>query len=190
LTVADLLAALGAALDAAGVRWYLFGAQAVILLGAPRLTADVDVTVDLGERPTSSLVEALGRHGFERRVDAVNGFVARTRVLPFDHAPTRIPVDVVLAGPGLEGRFLARAEVLVVEGVRIPVAAPDDLVVMKILAGRPKDVEDVVALVRTVGDALDLDRARETLRLLEAALDQRDLLPILEQAVARARRPG
>lgn len=33
-------------------------------------------------------------------------FVARTRVLPFLHQATGIPLDVVLAGPGLEKLFL------------------------------------------------------------------------------------
>jgi hypothetical protein len=39
-----LLADLTAALDSARVPWFLFGAQAAILYGAARLTADVDVT--------------------------------------------------------------------------------------------------------------------------------------------------
>lgn len=42
--VADLLAALAGALGELGVRWYLFGAQAVLIHGRPRLTDDVDVT--------------------------------------------------------------------------------------------------------------------------------------------------
>ena len=48
--VADLLADLARGLRALGVRWFLFGAQAAILHGAARLSADVDVTVDLGTR--------------------------------------------------------------------------------------------------------------------------------------------
>lgn len=46
--VTALLADLGKALAALRLRWYLFGAQAVIVHGAGRLTADVDVTLDLG----------------------------------------------------------------------------------------------------------------------------------------------
>lgn len=67
--VVELLAALDAALQSIGSRWYLFGAQAAILHGAARLTADVDATVDLAGRPVSDLVQALRRHGFELRVD-------------------------------------------------------------------------------------------------------------------------
>lgn len=45
----ELLAAVRSVFDRLGVRWYLFGAQAVIAYGAPRLTADADVTVELGD---------------------------------------------------------------------------------------------------------------------------------------------
>ena len=83
--VVELLAALGTALDAASVRWYLFGAQAALLYGAARLTADVDVTVDLGDRPTSVLLDPLASAGFELRVPDAAGFVERTRVLPLVH---------------------------------------------------------------------------------------------------------
>ena len=48
--LAELLTDLGRALARLGVRWYLFGAQAAILYGVARLTADVDVTVDLASR--------------------------------------------------------------------------------------------------------------------------------------------
>lgn len=186
--LADLLIALAGALRRLALRWFLFGAQAAILHGAARLTADVDVTVDLAARPTGDLVEALGPAGFELRVTDVDHFVARTRVLPFLHTPTRIPVDVVLAGPGLEDLFFSRVESHVIAGVSIPVVAAEDLIAMKLLAGRAKDLEDVHAIVRTRGTTLDLDRVRATLRLLEQALDRRDLVTELDAVVSRVRR--
>ena len=42
----ELLAALSRVISRWG-RWYVFGAQAVIAYGVPRLSADVDVTVRL-----------------------------------------------------------------------------------------------------------------------------------------------
>jgi hypothetical protein len=50
-------------------------------------------------------------------------------------------VDLVLAGPGPEELFFERAEDRVIEGVRIRVASAEDVVTMKLLAGRPKDVD-------------------------------------------------
>ena len=43
----ELLATLAPVLAARGDRWYVFGAQAVLVWGRSRLTADVDVTVQL-----------------------------------------------------------------------------------------------------------------------------------------------
>ena len=58
---------------------------------------------------------------------------------------------------------------------------PEDLVVTKILAGRPKDVEDVRGILRVRGDAIDPGRVRRLLGLLEAALGQGDLVPAFEE---------
>ena len=60
----ELLSDLAAALDALNTRWYVFGAQAAILWGRPRLTADVDVTIDAAGRPTAVILEVLSRSGF------------------------------------------------------------------------------------------------------------------------------
>ena len=86
---------------------------------------------------------ALVAAGFELRVRDVHGFVERTRVLPLAHRPTGIPIDVVLAGPGPEELFLARARQETVEGVAVKVASPEDVVAMTVLAGRPKDLHVV-----------------------------------------------
>jgi hypothetical protein len=176
--VADVLADVARATAKLTARWYLFGAQAVILYGVPRATADVDVTVDCDAK---GLVAAMLDAGFRLRVPDVEQFVARTRVLPFIHARTGLPVDTVLAGPGLEETFLDGARRVRVGRATVPVIAPEHLVVTKILAGRPKDLEDVRGLLRT--PELDLDRraVRELLTAIESALGQADLLPLYER---------
>jgi hypothetical protein len=107
--VADLLADLAAALAELDAPWYLFGARAAILHGVARLTADVDVTVRLPAAVSPSvLAQVLERRGFRQRVTDP-GFLARTRVIPFVHGASSLPLDLVLAGPGLEDQFLQRA---------------------------------------------------------------------------------
>jgi hypothetical protein len=87
----ELLAALAAVLRRRHLRWYLFGAQAVVLHGRPRLTEDVDVTVEADTAQLSGLVGALARAGFTPRVSDVEAFVARARVIPFLHRKTGLP---------------------------------------------------------------------------------------------------
>ena len=184
--VADLLADLGTALAAIGVEWLLFGAQAAILYGVARLTADVDVTarvpVPLSNR---AVVEALALRGFRLRFDDP-ALAEQSRVLPFVHEATGLPVDVVLAGPGLEDEFFARAESHDIDGVAVPVVNVSDLVVMKILAGRPKDIEDVVTLLRVQQARIDRAQVTHLLELLESALGQSDLIPAFAAALALA----
>jgi len=185
---AELLSALAAALRKLGVRWFLFGAQAAIVHGAARLTADVDVTVELGELSTRTLMSALDDAGFVLRVKDAGDFAERTRVLPARHRRSGIDVDVVLAGPGPEQLFLERAVRRRIEGILVPVASAEDLVAMKILAGRPKDLEDVAEVVAAQGHALRIKRVRATLRSLQAALGQSDLLATFEAVLVRVRR--
>lgn len=127
------------------------------------------------------MVEALAAKGFTLRVTDSDDFVQRTRVLPVMHERSRVPVDVVLTGPGIEELFLERVEMHSIEGVATPVASSDDIVVMKLLAGRRKDLEDASAIVAAAGEKFERHRAEETLRLLEQALDRSDLVPELDR---------
>lgn len=184
--VADLLDDLRLAFDNAGLSWYLFGAQAAIVYGVARLTADVDVTVQVPVGlATADWLAVIERHGFERRF-ADPAFVEATRVVPLVHRATDLPVDIVIAGPGLEEEFMARAARRDVEGVHVPVVDVSDLVILKLLAARPKDEEDVTMLVRIHGDSLDQRRIRQVLQALQDALGQSDLLAAFARALARA----
>lgn len=89
--VAELLAAFGAAMRERGLRWYVFGAQAVVAHGRPRLTADVDVTVELTDAGTGELVALLGRHGFDLRFPLSPEHLQEARLLPMVHAPMDMP---------------------------------------------------------------------------------------------------
>src|SRR5437867_4056774 len=123
--LAELLGALARVFERLSLRWYLFGAQAAIVHGAARLTGDVDATVEPGGLTTAALVAALQEAGFAPRTADVDGFVERTRVLPLVHVASAMPVDLVLAGPGLESLFLQRAQLHTIESVAIPVASPE-----------------------------------------------------------------
>lgn len=188
--VPELLKALAGLLPAWCDGWYLFGAQAVGVWGMPRLSADVDITVRLRVPDTLAFVNGMREAGFDLRVADAEEFVRKTRVLPFVHRVSRIPVDVVLAGPGPEEEFLSRARTVVIEGVPVPVISPEDLIVTKVLAGRPKDLEDVRGILGQEGADLDLGHVRRLLALLEDALGQSDLLPLFEAQLSATLRPG
>jgi predicted nucleotidyltransferase len=96
--------------------------------------------------------------------------------MPFLHTATGMPLDIVLAGSGLEEDFLSRAKPTDIGGTSVPMIDLGDLIIAKVLAGRPKDIADATGLWRLHGVSLDVNRIRATLRLLEEALGQSDLV--------------
>lgn len=174
----ELLTALSPVLARWG-RWFVFGAQAVIAYGVPRLSADVDVTLKLEPDEPERFARDMEAAGFALRVDDPD-FVRRTRVMPFVHLPTAMPLDIVLAGSGLEDDFLARARNIDLGGAVAPLIDAGDLIIAKVLAGRPKDLDDARGVWSLHGRDLDGERIRRTLTLLEEALGQSDLLPTFE----------
>jgi len=182
----DALRAFERAFRTLDARWFVFGAQAAIFYGVARATADVDVTVEPGGRTTRELADALVDAGFSLRFPDED-FVARTRVLPVKHA-SGMPADVVLGDSPIEALFFDRVERHRIDGANVPVAAVEDIVVMKVLAGREKDRSDIVPMLRSRRAKVDLDQIRSTLGLLEQTLDQSDLLPEFERLLKVARR--
>ena len=176
----DVLTDLSTFLGERGIQWYVFGAQAVIVFGRPRQTLDVDVTIDVSVDDASELSSALHQAGFPARLDEIKTFVRRTRVIPVVHEASGVPVDMILAGPGLEQEFLERVVNVDVQETSIPFISPEDLTAIKILAGRPKDLEDVRGILEKQGPSLDETRVRDVLGRLEGALDLSDLVQTFE----------
>ena len=180
--VAETLGALARVLDSRGLRWFVFGAQAIAVRGAPRTTQDVDVTVEIERSRLEELTGALAAAGFTHRYPEIADELRdRSAVVPLVHS-SGMDVDLVLAGSGLESLALDRATRVEIAGVSAPVARATDLAVMKVLAGRGKDLDDLRSLLAS-GD-LDRDEARDLLAQFERALGRSDLLPCLEAAIA------
>jgi hypothetical protein len=184
--VATILAELARVLNGAGVPFYVFGAQAVAAAGVPRFTDDIDITVRVDRDSVPSLIASLESAGFSLRdVGDTATFIAQTRVIPMMHAASNTPIDVVLAGPGLEEEILGRVTMRRLDGVPIPFIATNDLIALKLLAGREKDLEDVRSLLRAAPADLSVDEARQRVGDLGALLDDSMLLATFNKLVAK-----
>ncbi|MEO8680257.1 MAG: hypothetical protein ABI665_14495 [Vicinamibacterales bacterium] len=139
----------------------------------------MDVTLALTPDDPERFARDMTSAGFALRV-VEPAFVRRTRVMPFVHTATGMPLDIVLAGSGLEEEFLARAKAIDIGGTSVPLIDLADLIIAKVLAGRPKDIADATGLWRLHGGGLDANRILATLRLLEEALGQSDLVRAFE----------
>ncbi|MBI2378999.1 MAG: nucleotidyltransferase [Deltaproteobacteria bacterium] len=176
----ELLASLAKVLRAHEIRWYLFGAQAAVLYGSPRMTMDVDVTIAVPPQGIQPLVDALLEAGFDSRAENLGAFLAKTRVLPLFHRRTRMPLDLVIARDALELAFLDRAQRVDIGRLKVPVITVEDLVIAKLFAPRPRDLEDVRAVLATQSATIDLRYVRTLLGQLDEE-DRAELLSTLER---------
>ena len=87
----------------------------------------------------------------------------------------------MLAGSGLERLALERATRVAIDGVEVPVAHATDLSVIKVLAGRGKDLDDLRSLLAS--GEVDVVEVRDLLGQLEEAPGRSDLPPRLEEAI-------
>jgi len=71
---------------------------------------------------------------------------------------------------GFERHAVLRAENCHVAGISIPVATAENLMIMKSLAARPRDDQDLEGLVIAQGDTLDWDYCEQTAAELGEAL--------------------
>jgi predicted nucleotidyltransferase len=149
----------------AGVRCVIVGGTAVILHGVPRTTADLDLVVDLEPSNLRRLISVMNRLGYTPRVpvDALaladdaqrqswiddKGMRAFTFQLA-GHALSDI--DILIDSPISFTELAGRAERVDAGGLMLLVAGIDDLIAMKVAAGREQDLADADALRRLKED--------------------------------------
>lgn len=163
----------------------VIGGLAVIARGVVRHTDDADATVWAADVDLPNPIAALGRHGVVGRINDLEAFAAQAQVLLLVHQPTGVPMEVSLAWLPFERDALSRAERVSVEGLEIPVATAQDLIVYKTVAWRDRDRGDVEALLRLHRSAVDLDYVRARIAEFAEAIEEPERLAAFDALVAR-----
>lgn len=164
-TFQGLLRSLAGALDGLEVPWMLVGGLAVGAWTEPRGTKDCDIALEvpLDSARLAEALEGIGLAAFRGDLErARTGGSVRLRLEHPDAPP--LVVDLLCAGTEFEAEALSRRMTVDVLGVRTPVVSPDDLVVYKLIAGRPQDLADVDKLFRFGRAPADEARVRRWAR--------------------------
>ena len=150
-----LLARLTRALTKRELPFMLIGGQAVLLHGEPRLTQDVDVTLGVGPGDLPEIQELCEDAALEPLPEDVVAFVRSTFVLPVLDRESGVRVDLIFSTTPYEAEAISRAVVVEIGGAKVPFASAEDLIIHKLFAGRPRDLEDAAGVVRRKGPELD-----------------------------------
>jgi predicted nucleotidyltransferase len=167
----ELLEKLAQALEASDVPYMVIGGQAVLLYGEPRLTRDIDITLGVGPEHASDILAVAKASGLKVLVENVSDFVHQTLILPCQQSPTGIRVDFIFSFSPYEQQALQRARIVEIRQARVRFASLEDLIIHKIFAGRPRDLEDV-RIILLKNQSVDIDYIRRWLAEFEQALNE------------------
>jgi predicted nucleotidyltransferase len=125
----------------------VIGGIAVGVLGKARFTEDLDAMFLLSTQDIPRFLEEAKQEGIEPRVENAVEFAKKTRVLLMRHKITETDIDISMGIMPLEEEIVERSSVQDFDDtlqVRLP--TPEDLIIMKAIAHRPKDIEDIRTL--------------------------------------------
>jgi len=174
-------------LENQGTRYLFIGGLAVVAVGEPRTTADADAIVLVSPAEADALIQRAAAAGFDVREDVERARLATTGTMRFRKG--RYQIDLITASLPFEEVASERASVHTLFGMRLPFPSPEDLILLKVLAGRDKDMLDATGVARRHAGRLDIPYLERTLRpICELA---EDMVPWsrLQRVLAAVRSP-
>lgn len=148
----------------------LVGGLAASLRGRTRVTEDADFVVVCSVDRALELAESLDGQPFELLFPEFEQVIRRSFILPLRHRETGIVVDLAIGVSGLEQQVVSRATLVTIGDRQFPVATAEDLILMKMIAGRPQDDQDVRGIVSIAHDSLDWNYCLRVAEQLEQAV--------------------
>ncbi len=151
-------------------RFAVVGGVATTILGYLRVTQDVDLIVDSDVPSAIQLLSELIEDGYRPPFDDVERIIRVSLILPLENTDTGIKVDLAIGESGFEKQIVERSILQKIGKVTMNVATPEDIIVMKLIASRDKDLGDINGLIAVHGRELDWDYCLSTARQLDEAL--------------------
>jgi hypothetical protein len=166
-----------------GASYAVMGGIAVRAYGIPRPTYDVDFTLAFPRERLQELYDAVERIGYTVPEAFRTGWVDQVSGLAlvkfrWYREGQGIDIDVFLAEAPYQQEVLKRRRRIQLDGLTTWLVSPEDLILLKLLAARPRDLADIGDVLFTQGQ---LDEA-----YLRHWADALGVRAKLEQALADA----
>lgn len=133
------------------------GGVAVALLGEPRFTADTDAMMLIPMENIPDLIAQAKNLGLIPRLPDAANFAQKSRVVLLQHEETSIDVDIALGLLPFEIEAVERSQLLPIGDLTLRLPTPEDLIILKAIANRPKDKLDLKSIIES-SKSLDKNR--------------------------------
>ena len=180
----QLMARLGHALDTARIPYIVIGGQAVLQHGEPRFTRDIDISLGVDNGAVEQVLAAVSQCGLKPLVDSPRTFVERTWILPVHDPATEIRADFAFTFSPFERQAIEHAVRFRIGGCDVAFATAEDLIIHKLFAGRPRDIEDIRGVLARKQGKVDREYLRKWIRQFARLDGKAHLLTQLEELLA------
>jgi hypothetical protein len=171
-------------LDAKKIPSMVIGGVAASVLGRPRMTQDIDALAIVPEADWADAMSAAAGFGIVPRIENAIAFARRSRVLLLKHTHSGIDLDVIFGGLAFEEAAVANCVTHQVGGVSVRLPRVQDLLIMKAIARRPKDLQDIEGLLAAHPE-VDVAPVRQRVSEFASAMSMSDMLDEFDKLVAR-----
>ena len=179
----ELLLRIGSSLKKHSMSYMIIGGQAVLLYGEPRLTRDIDITLGVNTDRLKDLLTILQKISLKPIPADIESFVRQTMVLPSLDEATGIRIDFIFSFTPYETEAIKRAKKIMMLGQEICFASPEDVIIHKIFAGRPRDLEDVRTILLK-NPEIDAKYIRSWLKEFDASAENKIFLKTFETIIS------
>jgi len=179
--IETLLKRIATSLSRHKISYMIIGGQAVLLYGSPRLTRDIDITLDVDTEAYEDINQVCKELGLKKLPKEPKQFALETKVLPTEDSGSKFRVDFIFSNTPYERKAIRRAKRVSLKGVQVRFVSLEDLVIHKLFAGRAIDLEDVKAVLIRNKKKVGIHYIRRWLREFSKLGEKKDLSTLFDR---------
>ena len=158
-------------LDHHAIDYALIGGLAVSLRSSQRLTEDVDFIIESDHAQALALLRSASEFNLEPMFDMAAEVLEKSALLPLSECTTGTGIDLALGLTGYDQLVIDRATECWLDEQRVFVATAEDLLLMKVIANRDRDQQDIRMLIEGKQEIIDWEYCLKIADELNEALD-------------------
>lgn len=176
----ETISRIASALKNHHIPYMIIGGQAVLVYGEPRFTRDIDITLGINIDSLGEILSIVNELSLKPLPKDITTFVRQTMVLPVLDETSGIRIDFIFSFTPYETEAIKRARKIFLMGNEVCFASAEDVVIHKIFAGRPRDLEDIRTIL-IKNPEIDKQYIRNWLKEFDKTSDIKDFQKTFEK---------
>jgi hypothetical protein len=135
------------------IPYLIIGGMAVGVLGEPRMTQDIDLIIFTSKNAIPELLDKLKRNGFLLNKKTALENVKQRGAFRIEYKG--LWVDMIISSSEFEESAFKRKKRITLFNKKVNIPSPEDLILLKIVSGREKDILDTKSIIIRYRKKLD-----------------------------------